>query len=98
MDARSVDLRSEEGIMAERCGMTIARRGGRLPLAASVAADWPWVPWMLYGIVGSAPNKRMIKTMRRIVLIGASKAMNGRSGARFRFPRAAEAWQQSRED
>jgi hypothetical protein len=34
MDARSVDLRTEEGIMAERCGMTIARRERRLPLAA----------------------------------------------------------------
>ncbi len=63
MDARSVDLRTKEGIMAERCGMTIALAGADCPWLR-VAADWPWVPWMLYGIVGSAANKRMIKTMR----------------------------------
>ena len=32
MDARSADLFVEEGILAERCGLTIARRGLSLAL------------------------------------------------------------------
>jgi hypothetical protein len=44
---------------------------------------------MLYGNVGSAAKRRMIKTMSRIVLIASSSSddlRTGRSGPSFRSP------------